>query len=119
MIHETKAWKALESHVEKLKRVHLRELFADDPERAQRYQLQAGDLLLDYSKNRITDETLHGLFELARTAGLPEAIEAMFTGERINRTEDRAVLHTALRAPAHAVVLEDGENIIPEIHRVL
>ncbi|MFP6905992.1 MAG: glucose-6-phosphate isomerase [Verrucomicrobiota bacterium] len=119
MIHETKAWKALESHVEKLKRVHLRELFADDPERAQRYQLQAGDLLLDYSKNRITDETLHGLFELARTAGLPGAIEAMFTGERINRTEDRAVLHTALRAPAHAVVLEDGENIIPEIHRVL
>jgi glucose-6-phosphate isomerase len=119
MIHETKAWRALESHVEKLKRVHLRELFADDPGRAQRYQLQVGELLLDYSKNRITDETLHGLLELARTAGLSEAIEAMFTGERINLTEDRAVLHTALRAPAHAVVLEDGKNIIPEVHRVL
>ncbi|MFT5122342.1 MAG: glucose-6-phosphate isomerase [Kiritimatiellia bacterium] len=119
MIHETEAWKALEQHTEKLKQLDLRELFAEDPERAQRYQLHVGELLLDYSKNRITDETLEALVALAHTAGLPQAIEAMFTGERINRTEDRAVLHTALRAPDDAVVLEERQNVIPDIHRVL
>ena len=112
-------WKALSEHWKKTGSKHLRELFAADPQRAETFSLTACDLLLDYSKNRITDETMQLLVELAESAGLRGKIEAMFTGEKINRTEDRAVLHTALRAPRGTKVLMDGEDVMPGIHEVL
>src|SRR4051812_35888597 len=94
------AWKALESHHKKIRKLHLRKLFADDPARGERLTASAVGVELDYSKNRITDETLQLLFQLAEDAGLRERIAAMFSGSKINITENRAVLHTALRAPA-------------------
>jgi len=112
-------WKALSDHWKKTESVHLRDLFATDPQRAETFSLTACDLLLDYSKNRITGETMHLLVGLAESVGLRGKIEAMFTGEKINRTEDRAVLHTALRAPRGTKVLMDGEDVIPGIHEVL
>jgi len=113
------AWSGLASHYKKLSTLHLRQLFADDPERGQRMTLEAAGLYLDYSKNRATDETLKLLLELAEESGLRDRIDAMFSGEKINLTEKRAVLHTALRAPRNASILVDGKNVVPEVHEVL
>ncbi|MEV0267068.1 glucose-6-phosphate isomerase [Streptomyces sp. NPDC050617] len=112
-------WNALAKHRDELGEVHLRDLFADDPGRGERYGLQVGDLYLDYSKHLVTDETLRLLRELAAAAGVSELRDAMFRGEKINTTEDRAVLHTALRAPESAVIEVDGENVVPAVHAVL
>src|SRR5262247_2362255 len=113
------AWGALEKHYHKIKGVHLRQLFADDRERGQRLAVEAAGLYLDYSKNRITNETLRLLLQLADESGLRERIDAMFRGEKINVSEDRAVLHVALRAPRGASILHDGQNVVPEVHAVL
>ena len=113
------SWKALESHYPEVSKRHLRELFAEDPKRGERMALEAVGLYFDYSKNRITDETLKLLCQLAEESELPSRIEAMFSGEKINRTENRAVLHTALRAPRNASIVVDGENVVPKIHAVL
>ncbi|MET7745483.1 glucose-6-phosphate isomerase, partial [Streptomyces sp. NPDC005385] len=113
-------WVALEDHrATTLLKPHLRELFAADPGRAERYVVRVGDLHIDYSKHLITDETLALLQELAAATDVFGLRDAMFRGERINTTEDRAVLHTALRAPADAVVEVDGENVVPRVHAVL
>ncbi|MET8819675.1 glucose-6-phosphate isomerase [Streptomyces rochei] len=113
-------WTALADHrKDALAHPDLRELFADDPGRAERYVVRVGDLRIDYSKNLVTDETLALLRELAATTGVFELRDAMFRGERINITEDRAVLHTALRAPRDAVIEVDGENVVPKVHAVL
>jgi glucose-6-phosphate isomerase len=113
------AWSALASHYKKVSKLHLRELFADDPKRGERMAIEAVGLYLDYSKNRVTDETLKLLFRLARESGLQARIDAMFHGEKINVTEKRAVLHVALRAPKGASILVDGTNVVPEVHSVL
>jgi glucose-6-phosphate isomerase len=113
------AWKALESHYKKVSNLHLRQLFADDPNRGQRMAVEAVGLYLDYSKNRVTDETLKLLLQLAEESGLRARIDAMFRGEKINITEKRAVLHVALRAPKDATILVDGKNVVPEVHAVL
>ena len=112
-------WRALAEHHERIGSLHLRELFAADPGRAERFSLQAEGLLLDYSKNRIGDETLRLLLDLARASGLRERIDSMFAGEKINVTEGRAVLHVALRAPRQLRVEVAGENVIPGVHAVL
>lgn len=112
-------WSALAEHREQLGETTLRELFAEDPARGTGYTLQVGDLYLDYSKHLVTDETLTRLRELAAATGVAELRDAMFRGEKINTTEDRAVLHTALRAPRDAVVEVDGENVVPAVHAVL
>ncbi|MFI7100266.1 glucose-6-phosphate isomerase [Streptomyces sp. NPDC050161] len=112
-------WNALSKHREQLGEVQLRELFAEEPERAARYSLQVGDLHVDYSKHLVTDETLLLLRELASATGVAALRDAMFRGEKINITEDRAVLHTALRAPGSAVIATDGENVVPGVHAVL
>jgi len=114
-----KAWKALQAHYEKVRGLHLRSLFADDPKRGERMTAEAAGLFLDYSKNRVTDETLKLLIELAVESGLRVRIDAMFRGEKINTTEKRAVLHVALRAPKNASILVDGENVVPQVHTVL
>ena len=113
------AWNALASHYRKLSKLHLRELFAEDPKRGERMAIEAAGLYLDYSKNRVTDETLTLLLQLARESGLRARIDAMFSGEKINITEKRAVLHTALRTPKNATILVDGKNVVPEVHVVL
>jgi glucose-6-phosphate isomerase len=113
------AWALLEKHYQKLKAVHLRQLFADDRERGESLAIEAGGLYLDYSKNRITDETLRLLLQLADESGLRERIDAMFRGDRINVSENRAVLHVALRAPRGATIMHDGRNVVPEVHAVL
>jgi glucose-6-phosphate isomerase len=113
------AWKDLGSHYKKTRELHLRQLFADDPKRGERLTAEAVGLYLDYSKNRITDETLKLLIRLAEESRLQERIDAMFRGEKINLTEKRAVLHTALRAPRDASVIVDGENVVPKVHAVL
>jgi glucose-6-phosphate isomerase len=113
------AWRALESHYKKASKLHLRQLFAEDPERGERMTVEAVGLYMDYSKNRITDETLQLLLRLAEEAGLRARIDAMFRGEKINLTENRAVLHTALRAPKGASIVVDGEDVVPKIHAVL
>ncbi|MHB1535945.1 MAG: glucose-6-phosphate isomerase [Acidimicrobiales bacterium] len=118
-ITETPEWQALAEHHRKLAGVHLRDLFADDPERGERLTLDAADLHLDYSKNRITDETVRLLVAVAERAGLRERIDAMWAGEHINVTEDRAVLHVALRAPAGEVISTGGTDVVPEVHEVL
>jgi glucose-6-phosphate isomerase len=112
-------WKALSRHWRKIKSRHLRDLFAADPARAETFSLTACGLLLDYSKHRITAETMRLLTDLAEACDLRAKIEAMFTGGKINRTENRAVLHTALRAPRDTEVCVDGENVIPAVHDVL
>jgi glucose-6-phosphate isomerase len=112
-------WKALESHHQKLRELHLRQLFADDPKRGERLTTEAVGLYLDYSKNRITDETLKLLLQLAEECGLRARIDAMFRGEKINITENRAVLHIALRAPSGTSIVVDGENVVPQVHTVL
>jgi len=113
------AWRALEAHHRALKDVHLRQLFADDAKRGERFTCEGAGLFLDYSKNRITDETLKLLVSLADECGLRERIDAMFRGDKINVTEDRAVLHVALRAPKSAVIQVDGKNVVPDVHAVL
>jgi glucose-6-phosphate isomerase len=113
------AWKALEDHRDKLARRHLRELFADDATRGTRLTLEAAGLYLDYSKNRVTDKTMKLLVELAQDCGLEQKIAAMFAGERINATEQRAVLHVALRAPRGQRILLDGIDVVPGVHEVL
>jgi glucose-6-phosphate isomerase len=113
------AWKALAAHHKKIKGLHLRELFADDPKRGERLTVEAVGLCLDYSKNRITDQTLKLLFQLAKESGLGARMDAMFSGEKINLTENRAVLHVALRAPKGTTIVVDGKNVVPEVHAVL
>jgi len=113
------SWKALESHYQNVSKLHLRELFDEDPDRGERMAAEAVGLYLDYSKNRITDETLKLLFRVAEEAGLQSRIDAMFRGEKINLTENRAVLHTALRAPRGASIVVDGEDVVPKVHSVL
>jgi glucose-6-phosphate isomerase len=113
------AWTALQSHHERIKGLRLRQLFADDPKRGERLAVEAAGIYLDYSKNRITEETLSLLLQLAEQSGLRDRIEAMFRGDRINVSENRAVLHVALRAPRGASIMHDGRNVVPEVHAVL
>ncbi|MGW1405838.1 glucose-6-phosphate isomerase [Streptomyces sp. NPDC002403] len=118
-LNQTPEWTALGKHREQLGATHLRRLFADDPQRGTGYTLTVGDLYVDYSKHLVTDETLRLLRELAAATGVAGLRDAMFRGEKINTTEDRAVLHTALRAPRDAVIEVDGENVVPGVHAVL
>ena len=118
-LKKRQAWKDLAAHYKEVRNLHLRELFADDPQRGERMAVEAVGLYLDYSKNRITRETLELLLQLAEESGLRARIDAMFRGERINTTEDRAVLHVALRAPRGGSIIVDGENVVPQVHAVL
>ena len=118
-INETPEWQALAAHAPEMRDVHLRQLFADDPTRGERLVAEAGSLYVDYSKNRITDETIALLIALARAAGVEERRDRMFAGERINTTEDRPVLHLALRTMADDVIEVDGHNVVPQVHNVL
>jgi len=113
------AWAALEKHYQKIKGVHIRQLFAEDRERGQKLAVEGAGLYLDYSKNRVTNETLRLLLQLADESGLRERIDAMFRGDKINVSEDRAVLHVALRAPRGSSIMHDGRNVVPEVHAVL
>src|SRR6266566_3637041 len=113
------AWNALQSHYEHVSKTHLRQLFAEDPKRGERMVVEAAGLYLDYSKNRVTDETLKLLLQLAEESGLRARIDAMLRGEKINITEKRAVLHVALRAPKEASIVVDGLNVVPQVHAVL
>jgi glucose-6-phosphate isomerase len=113
------AWKALEAHFQKVRDLHLRQLFAEDQERGERFVVEDAGLYLDYSKNRITKETVSLLLQLADECGLRDKIDAMFRGDKINITENRAVLHVALRAPAGATITVDGQNVVPEVHAVI
>ncbi len=118
-LRERKAWGALEKHHAELADRHLRELFADDPKRGERLTAEGAGLFLDYSKNRVTDETLRLLVELAEESGLAERREAMFRGDHINVSEDRAVLHVALRMPRERSLIVDGEDVVAQVHQVL
>jgi len=118
-LRDRPAWIALGEHYNKIRGVHLRDLFADDPGRGERLTAEAPGLYLDYSKNRVTDETVDLLTELARQSGLAERTEAMFAGERINTTENRSVLHVALRMPRDEVLLVDGTDVVAQVHEVL
>jgi glucose-6-phosphate isomerase len=118
-LHLRPAWASLKKHHQKIRRTHLRQLFARDRERGQRLVAEAAGVYFDYSKNRITDETLALLLQLAQESGLRERIDAMFRGEQINTSEKRAVLHVALRAPRGASIMHDGQNVVPEVHNVL
>jgi len=113
------AWKALEKHADEMREVHLRDLFAKDPGRAERYSVEAAGLFLDFSKNRVTDDTLALLLDLAKQSGLQERRDAMFRGDKINLTENRSVLHVALRAPKTQKIVADGVDVVPEVHAVL
>ena len=113
------AWRALAAHYEEVAPLHMRDLFAQDPRRFERFSLRFEDILLDYSKNRVTDETMRLLFDLAEQAQLREWTARMFGGERINTTENRAVLHVALRNPSNRPVLVDGRDVMPDVNRVL
>ncbi len=118
-LRQLPAWTALEAHYAKVKDLHLRQLFADDPKRGERLALEVLGVYFDYSKNRITDETLRLLLQLAAESGLRQRIDAMFHGYKINVTEDRAVLHVALRAPKGQKILVDGVDVVSEVHKVL
>ena len=113
------AWQALEAHYPKIRELHLRKLFADDPGRGERMTAEAMGIYFDYSKHRITDETLKLLLQLAEESGLRARIDAMFRGEKINVTEKRAVLHVALRTPEGQSIIVDGEDVVPQVHAVL
>src|ERR1700684_3820742 len=113
------AWSALASHYKTVSKLHLRQFFADDPKRGEGLALEAVGLYLDYSKNRVTDETMRLLFRLAEESGLRARIDAMFHGEKINITEKRAVLHVALRSPRDESIVVDGENVVPKVHAVI
>jgi glucose-6-phosphate isomerase len=119
LLTQRPAWQALKSHLQAVSNLHLRTLFADDPERGDRMRLEAVGLYLDYSKNRITDETLKLLQQLAQQSGLRARIDAMFQGEQINITEKRAALHVALRAAPGTALMVDGKNVVPQVHSVL
>jgi glucose-6-phosphate isomerase len=118
-VQETPEWQALEAHFRELRDVHLRDLFAQSPDRGERLTAEGAGVFLDYSKNRITEKTLELLLALAEARGLRERTEAMFNGEHINVTEDRAVLHTALRLPRDSKLVVDGEDVVAEVHAVL
>ncbi|MFC3875045.1 glucose-6-phosphate isomerase [Neisseria musculi] len=118
-LQDLPSWRELWKHFDATKGLHMREMFEQDPERAQRYWLEVGGITLDYSKNRITDETLELLFKLAREAGLPERIKQMFHGEKINETENRAALHIALRNRTNSPIEVDGEDVMPKVNHVL
>ncbi|MBN9089104.1 MAG: glucose-6-phosphate isomerase [Reyranella sp.] len=118
-LHLRPAWALLKRHHQKVRRLHLRQLFAKDGKRGERLVVEAAGIYFDYSKNRITDETMELLLQLARESGLQDRIDAMFRGDRINTSEKRAVLHVALRAPRGASILFDGQNVVPEVHAVL
>jgi glucose-6-phosphate isomerase len=118
-LHLRPAWALLKRHHQKIRRLHLRQLFAKDRERGERLVVETAGIYFDYSKNRITDETVGLLLQLARESGLRDRIDAMFRGDRINTSEQRAVLHVALRAPRGASILHDGQNVVPEVHAVL
>ena len=113
------AWQALKQHFTRMKSTSLRDLFANDPGRGTRLTAEAEGLFLDYSKNRVTDETIQLLVQLANEVDLKGRTEAMFTGQKINITENRAVLHVALRAPESESIMVDGEDVVPEVHKVL
>src|SRR5215475_15916273 len=121
MIEITKSdeWQALRDHFSRVSGLHLREMFAGDADRARRMAIRVGDLYVDFSKHRVVGETVEFLHALARRAGLGEAIEAMFTGRHINTSEDRAVLHTALRLPREASLVADGQDVVADVHAVL
>src|ERR1700758_5061809 len=114
-----KAWNALKAHYKQIRATHLRKLFEQDSKRADRFTVEALGIYFDYSKNLITEKTVKLLLDLARESGLPARAEAMFRGEKINITENRAVLHVALRAPKDASIFVDGKNVVPEVHAVL
>ncbi len=116
---ERPAWKDLEAHFQKVRELHLRQLFAADRERGKRMTAEGAGIYLDYSKNRITDETIKLLLQLAEESGLRPRIDAMFRGDKINSTENRAVLHVALRAPRGTSIVVDGHNVVPDVHAVL
>ena len=118
-LSERPAWQALAAHYQKIRDMQLRQIFVDDPARGERFTAETGGIFLDYSKNRITDETLKLLVQLAEESGLRTHIDAMFSGEKINITEDRAVLHVALRAPKGESIFVDGEDVVPSVHAVL
>jgi glucose-6-phosphate isomerase len=118
-LRQRPAWSALEAHYKKIQGLQLRHLFAEDPKRGGRFAVEDVGIYLDYSKNRITDETLKLLLQLAEQSGLRQRIDAMFSGEKINVSEKRAVLHVALRAPRDASILVDGTNVVPDVHAVL
>src|SRR2546425_11619203 len=118
-MNERWEWQALEEHYRKIRHLHLRNLFATDPKRGERLTAEAAGLYLDYSKHRITDDTLDLLVQLAESSGLRDRIDAMFRGDKINRTEDRAVLHIALRAPRGTSIVVDGKDVVPEVHAVI
>src|SRR5205823_14705000 len=113
------AWKALEAHYQAIKDVHLRALFAEDPQRGEHFTAESAGLYFDYSKHRVTEETIRLLLQLAEECNLRERIDAMFRGEKINTTEQRAVLHVALRAPKGQAIYVDGKDVVPEVHEVL
>src|SRR5262245_11904023 len=113
------AWKALETHFKEVAPLHQRDLFKQDAGRFEKFHLRFNDVLLDFSKNRITEKTMPLLYQLAREAGLAETIEKMFTGQKINTTEDRAVLHVALRNRSNTPILVDGKDVMPEVNAVL
>ena len=115
---KTKSWKALQEHFEVVKNAQMKDLFAQDENRANKFTIQWEDFYIDYSKNRITDETLNHLLQLAEDVKLKEAIESQFSGERINQTEGREVLHVALRAPKDSEFVVDGVNVMPEVYLV-
>jgi glucose-6-phosphate isomerase len=116
---ERPAWQALKTHYDRVRDLHLRKLFADDPRRGEYMTAEAAGIYFDYSKNRITRETIRLLLDLAEAVGLRRRIDAMFRGDKINVSEKRAVMHVALRAPRGASFLVDGENVVPEVHAVL
>ncbi len=116
---ETEAWQALEAHYQDIQDIHLRTLFTEDSKRGERLTAEGAGLFLDFSKNRITDETIRLLMTLAREQGLEKRRDAMFGGEKINITERRAVLHVALRAPRGTKIEVDGKDVVPEVHEVL
>src|SRR5579864_2770824 len=118
-LRDRKAWQALEHHYGEVAGWHLRDLFATDPGRGERLTAEAAGLYLDYSKNRVTDETLRLLVELAAESGVADRRDAMFRGEHINVSEDRAVLHVALRMPGTTSLIVDGVNVVREVHQVL
>ena len=118
-LRQRAAWKAREAHYEKIQKLHLRNLFAADPKREERLTTEAVGIYFDYSKNRITEETVKLLLELAEQSGLRSRIDAKFQGEKINVTEKRAVLHVALRAPKGQSIVLDGEDVVPQVHAVL
>jgi glucose-6-phosphate isomerase len=114
-----KAWKALKTHAKEIAGVHMRDMFAADATRGEKFAFETLGLFFDYSKNRVTSETLKLLVELAQESGLQERIDAMFSGEKINITEGRAVLHVALRTPKSMSIVVDGQDVVPEVHAVV